>query len=293
VLAISAVWAFANWRDRTRVFGDSGSPWLEVCDARAFLEGRPQVDHVGCFVRVAGGRFLAGAQSAAPGAPGFDAEAADDEGPPREVDVPTIYLQKEEVSRMQYAACVSAGACAVGPRMDTALEVDARSEPVRLVTWHDAVAYCAYTGGRLPTELEWEFAARGTESRRYPWGAAPPDCDRAHFDQSGAPGCGLGRPVRVNQFPTRGESPALQLHLAGNVWEWVADAYRPDRSPGTPAATPERRVQKGGGYTDDAWAMRGSARGALEPDLRQEDLGFRCAADPDVVERGRWLKFGR
>jgi formylglycine-generating enzyme required for sulfatase activity len=200
-----------------------------------------------------------------------------DELPRHRVTLSAFSIDRDEVTRSDYAHCVAAGPCkaATGARAG-----DASSRlPVTGVSWLDADAYCRFAGKRLPTEAEWERAARGSDGRRYPWGDAP-DCARANFGNYNGEGrCpeNPGRPVEVGRY-------GGEIHdLAGNVWEWVADWYEasyyrhsPSRNPVGPA-TGKKRVVKGGACCSMFGLPRASNRLAFPPDYRDDDLGFRCA----------------
>jgi formylglycine-generating enzyme required for sulfatase activity len=203
-----------------------------------------------------------------------------DEQPRRRVVVDAFSIDADEVTRAEYAACVGAGACkpAAGARADDATS----KRPVTGVTWSDADTYCRWAHKRLPTEAEWERAARGTDGRTYPWGETP-DCARANFgNYEGEGRCpkNPGHPVDVGSF----DAGTGELHdFAGNVWEWVADWYDARYYAHAPSDNPrgprhgERRVVRGGACCSMFGLPRASNRNAFPPDYRDDDLGFRCA----------------
>ena len=160
-----------------------------------------------------------------------------------------------------------------------------RDHPMNCVTYHGAQTYCAWAGGRLPTEAEWEFAARGDDGRAFPWGDDPPSCARVVMEDSVDDGCGMDRTAAVGSKP-RGATPEGVEDLAGNVWEWVADWYdenyyarSPDRDPdGPPTGT--RRVTRGGAWlSSEPAGLRGAFRDHEEPEYVGNGVGFRCAWD--------------
>jgi formylglycine-generating enzyme required for sulfatase activity len=189
----------------------------------------------------------------------------EDERPARKVTLKAFAIDRTEVTRGDYAACVDAGRCKPsGDKTDGQAKL-----PVTGVDWTDGQAYCKFAGGRLPTEAEWEKAARGTDGREYPWGNEL-DCTRANwgnFEGEGpCAGKNPGHPVAVGQYPS-GASPYGVLDMGGNVWEWVADKY--DQDPG-------RRVVRGGSCCSFFVGPRAPNRNAWAPDHRDGDLGFRC-----------------
>jgi formylglycine-generating enzyme required for sulfatase activity len=223
----------------------------------------------------------------------------EDERPARTSTLSAFSIDRTEVTLGDYTHCLVAHRCRPLPGGSDA--ADPRL-PVANVTWADAQAFCRYAGGRLPTEAEWEKAARGTDGREYPWGGDA-QCARANwgnFDGEGpCAGRNPGHPVAVGQYPD-GASPYGVLDLGGNVWEWVADRYddeaasiapapqprrdrrrgeRPIRGAGRAAALVERRLVKGGSCCSFFVGPRAANRNAWAPDHRDFDLGFRCAAD--------------
>jgi formylglycine-generating enzyme required for sulfatase activity len=151
--------------------------------------------------------------------------------------------------------------------------------PVVNVTWHDAVAYCRWADKRLATEAEWEYAARGTDGRKYPWANAW-EAGRARFSGNN----GGERTTPVGSYPS-GASPFGVLDLAGNVWEWVSSLYWPypySATDGRENLTASgRRVMRGGSWNGSPKSLRSADRGGINPSFRGNGLGFRCAQGLD------------
>jgi formylglycine-generating enzyme required for sulfatase activity len=215
------------------------------------------------------------------------------ERPQHVVTLNAFWIDETEVTRMHYETCVAAGACDAPPMDDDALS----GKPV-MVTWSAAQAYCRWAGGRLPTEAEWEKAARGTDARIYPWGQEWPDCSRANHASLEGP-CSDG-PVDAGTCPA-GASPYGVLDMAGHVTEWVSDWYDPGYyaiSPGQNPQGPDSgqyRVARGGSWQDSYAYIQAAHRIAYMPE--EVALGFRCvvpAAAYTVVESDRydgWLRY--
>jgi formylglycine-generating enzyme required for sulfatase activity len=165
-------------------------------------------------------------------------------------------IDRSEVTVAAYAACAAAGGCMPEG-------TDTTSLLPQMLSWNEAKAYCEYRSKRLPTEAEWEKAARGTNGVRFPWGNADASCDLADFGD-----CGLAA-APVGSFPG-GASPYGALDMAGNLAEWVADWYGDyssfTRSPDpTGPTTGQFKVLRGGAYDDTAKYLRASARFISDP----------------------------
>jgi formylglycine-generating enzyme required for sulfatase activity len=198
------------------------------------------------------------------------------EQPQRRVCLSAFGIDRGKVTRRQYHTCVAAGRCSRAAYGTRPGHADPEL-PVVGVSWQDAAAYCRFTGGRLPTEAEWELAACGTDGRTYPWGSAAPTCDRVHFQ-----GCAPAHLHRARERPGN-VGPLGTEEMVGNAWEWIADAWAadayasaPERDPRGPAQG-EHRVIRGGSYVDSADYLRCRARYHWKPDARLVDVGFRCA----------------
>ena len=198
------------------------------------------------------------------------------ESPQHSVTLGDLWIDRTEVSNGQYQKCVEAGKCP-GAGCSAGSSYNAADQPVVCVSWEDAVAYCAWAGARLPTEAEWEKAARGTDGWVYPWGNEEPDCSRLNYA-----GC-IGKPSEVGSYAS-GASPYGALDMAGNVWEWVSDWYGAGYYAGSPRENPigpgsgEYRVIRGGSWSFVSGYVRAAVRSWYDPTYLDIYLGFRCAA---------------
>jgi len=240
------------------------------------------------LVAIPGGTFTMG-----------DATGELDEAP-REVAVRSFRIMRHEVTNRQFAAFVEAsghrtdaersgfghvwsarwrrvrGASWRRPQGPASTIAGLENHPVVQVSARDAAAYCAWRGLRLPTEEEWELAARGRDGRRYPWGNDAPVQQgerRANFGTvtccAPDPSDGFARTAPVGRYP-RGASPFGLLDMAGNVWEWTSSPYAPRGG---------ELALRGGGWGNDPYCLRASYRHGNPADIGLDMVGFRCAAD--------------
>jgi formylglycine-generating enzyme required for sulfatase activity len=228
---------------------------------------------------VPGGTYLLGSSNS-------DAKALPHEQPMHKVWLTGFNIYTHEVTNGMYKDCVTAKACisVTDLRPDLA-DYFGKSTydrfPVVGVDWNMAKSYCEWAGGRLPTEAEWEAAARGADERSYPWGNTTPDCDRAALKSCTEEML----PFEVGTFAS-GNSPFGVWDMAGNVWEWVSDWYDANYYATDPAVDPQGpwggqfKVIRGGGWNSVEEKLRSAARLAVDPLLSFKDVGFRCVANP-------------
>jgi len=212
-------------------------------------------------------------------------EGENDEKPIHKVYLDAYYIDKYEVTNAQYKECVKAGKCK--KPYDTAWydNQNYSNHPVVYVDWYMADTYCEWAGKRLPTEAEWEKAARGTDGRKYPWGNNW--CETCcNWEEEGKKD-GYRGTAPVGSYES-GKSPYGVYDLSGNVWEWVADWYSGNYYQNSPYKNPTGpsseaiRVMRGGSwnfsYPD---YFRGAVRIWLDPDSWVNLIGFRCAVAGD------------
>lgn len=212
----------------------------------------------------------------------YDKEGYLAEYPQRKIMLGNFYIDKKEVSNSDYKMFVDA-TNHVAPTLWSDQNLNSPSQPVVGVDWNDADAYCRWLGKRLPTEAEWEKAARGTDGRIWPWGNAWDPAKDNHgnsteygFDESD--GYKYTAPVGAEL----GVSPYGVLNIAGNVYEWMADnfnAYPENDKYAQQDFNKGFKVFKGGAYTDGQSEQRPASRIGYQKDYKDVDIGFRCAKD--------------
>ena len=232
------------------------------------------------LVCVPAGDFLMGSTDA-------DGNAYGDEMPQHTVYLDAYWIDQTEVTNARYARCVAAGACQAPESTQSRTRysyygnLQYADYPVIEVSWDDAVDYCAWAGRQLPSEAQWEKAARGTDGRIYPWGNQAPNANLLNYFHN------LGDTTAAGSYPD-GASPYGALDMAGNVWEWTADWYDSDyyssrttwRNPAGPSSG-DNRVLRGGSWNFYySGYVRAADRGRDTPDDRYFYRGFRCRLSP-------------
>lgn len=202
---------------------------------------------------------------------------------PHRVYLSDFWIDRREVTVAQYGQCAAAGRCAEAPYAAGGERLNRPDFPVVFVTWNDAQTYCAWVGGRLPTEAEWERAAKGMTQRIYPWGNVYnpllSNHGRLGWDSLDASD-GFMELAPVGSFPDGRTADGI-VDLAGNAEEWVSDYYEPN-FPNASVVNPkgpdhgDERVVKGGSYGSARPWLRSSARAKEPPNVRRAFRGFRC-----------------
>ncbi len=213
------------------------------------------------------------------------------ERPEHTVTLNAYYIDQYEVTLALYRKFLDSGKQDSPPTWDDEAATTVGDRPAIGMKWADAQAYCQWAGKRLPTEAEWEKAARGSDGRRYPWGHMQPFVDIANYNRglwvseaitlvavtSGLEGMSVRHGLKEG-----GKSPYGLAHMAGNAAEWVADWYDREyyqKSPGSNPTGPaqgEKRVLRGGSWADLPVALRVTARYSAEPEFEDRTIGFRC-----------------
>jgi formylglycine-generating enzyme required for sulfatase activity len=200
-----------------------------------------------------------------------------DEGPEHTVYLDAFWIYQHEVTNENYQACMDDNACSPPGSIKYFSDPNYKDHPVLNGVWLEAVAYCQWAGERLPTEAEWEKAARGTDGRDFPWGSQKPTCNLANFKDC------VGGTSPVGSYPA-GASPFGALDMAGNVGEWVADWHEDDyysRSPYENPTGPEtgtHKVIRGGSWDMMGWGWLTTYTRVVN--IQNNELGFRCVHSP-------------
>jgi len=216
---------------------------------------------------------------------GIDGGCGEGELPYHKVDLSGYYIDRTEVTQGEYDQCVLAGkcsrpACGFNP-------ASTPDKPVVCVTWNQAGMYCSWAGKQLPTEAQWEHAARGTDGRVFPWGNEAPTCELAVMS-----GCGTSIGKVCTRSPA-GDSFHGLCDMAGNAWEWVNDWYGEQYYATSASVDPtgptsgRSRVARGGSFDNTAGPLRASARSYGKDTFSAENLGFRCAlsrGEPEICD---------
>jgi len=259
--------------DEPRPDATGENPYEEPVPSAHPAPMRLQVPLRDGMLRLPGGRFVMG--SGSPRAP-------INERPVRPLTVAPFWIDRTEVTVAAYRACVAAGVCPVPARASATCTYDADDPdlPVSCVHWADASAYCGWSGKRLPSEREWEYAARGPLAVPFPWGAGASCTDAVTLinEQSGR-SCAR-RPTRVGTHPGGASVFGVQ-DMSGNLEEWTADWYVELLGPGPAPRAGAAHVLRGGGWLSTPSQSRTTSRNWGSAVEAGANVGFRCARDDE------------
>ncbi|GJL69541.1 MAG: hypothetical protein NPIRA06_21760 [Nitrospirales bacterium] len=208
-----------------------------------------------------------------------------DEPPHHVVHLDNFYIDQYEVTVEQYEGFMTQKNRANPEYWDQVQLNRDGQKPVVGINWNDAKAYCEWAGKQLPTEAEWEKAARGTDKRIYPWGDSKPNSSTANFGKDYGSEKTYAEKIKVVGSYEQGKSPSGVYDMAGNVWEWVADWYAEDYYQASPKKNPQGptsgkfKALRGGSWLNPPSDLRSASRNWSYPSRRSDDLGVRCAQD--------------
>jgi iron(II)-dependent oxidoreductase len=259
---------------------------VELQLAKATQEAEAVVFLTKGMVKIPAGPFQMGFQENTGNVSGFTVTPEPDELPPRSVTLPEFWVDKTEVSNIDYRLCVDAEVCNPQSGGDMIYHNDSayNDYPVVNISWYDAKTYCEWWGGRLPTEAEWEKAARGVNGNVWAWGNILKDNLAKPVERANVKDGYYEGPQKAQAYQV-GASPYGALNMTGNVWEWVADWYSPTSYQNRPEfltgpseqESNGMKVIRGGSYRTFAIEARTDERNALPPEQYSDEIGFRCA----------------
>jgi len=222
---------------------------------------------------------------------GYNEERSRNYSPQRRICLPSYWIDKHEVSAGRYRDCIKAGKCSklwhktvrfrfIKPS-DKSRKMP-KNHPIHWTNWHDAKTFCQWAGKRLPTEAEWEYAARGPSGLRYPWGDGGVSCNKAQYKKCWRFFLRKKKKYIGDNIRQAGRSPFGAYDMAGSVFEWVEDCYKKDAYALKPPQNPynkancKKRVIRGGSWYSKFWALRTYFRTLEYHKKRRKDIGFRC-----------------
>ena len=273
MLVLVALLGLAAYQAMAAVPGDKGPQESSTGHKQGYEKTMSAQSHEPSMVLVPAGEFTMGSQKGDP-----------DERPAHQVYLDAFSIDRYEVTVGQYASFLQEAGGHTPSDWATMNQLAHQKRPVANVDWADAAAYCKWAGKRLPTEAEWEKAARGTDGRLYPWGNEAPTSLHANYGKTGSSHHGALAPVGTLEG---GKSPYGTYDMAGNVWEWVSDWYDHDYYKNSPSRNPTGpptggyKVIRGGSWNSNPRALRSSDRYWDPPSFRSQYVpGFRCAKNP-------------